>query len=89
MRVFCRFSDGSGRGRIVFDCHQSERSRQYRSSTLTTRWSRPELCGNYEYMVIPWIESHVARSHRRRYVFDDVILVRAVLMNHSEGPIRI
>lgn len=34
------------------------------------------------------VEAHIARTLWRLYVFDDVILVRRVLMKHSEGTVN-
>src|ERR1700733_12153827 len=34
-------------------------------------------------------EPHTARALRGLYIFDDVILVRSVLVNHGEGSVRI
>ena len=59
----------SMRGWIAFNPHQCERSGQYRSHASSTRWGRPELCGNDEHMVIRGIESHIARPLWGLYIF--------------------
>jgi hypothetical protein len=51
--------------------------------------TRPKLRGNDKHAVIRGVEPHIARRLWRLHVFDDVILIRRVLMNHSQRAVRI
>src|SRR2546430_201548 len=73
----------------TLDHQQCKRPRQHRSSSPAARGHRSKLRGNHENTVVCGVEPHVARALWRLHVFDYMVLVRGVLVDHGERAVRI